>query len=191
VFNNDAAEERRMGKAGRTRKRRLRTGKGKVTKFNNGRKGRAKPKKEPLKEPVKRKVKRKLTAEQTLAVQLMQARQVIRLKNDHIARMQIKYSDQVTALAGQISSLEAELKTTMAQLMGANNDVENRENESLAKKYGLPTGTVEYSMGPDGCFTFEEEVVEEPEPEPEPGPEPEPEPEPEASTPKPEAAESK
>ena len=99
----------------------------------------------------------KLSEIQTLGVQLMQAREIIKGKNTLLAKIQLSNSQRAQADAQRIKGLEAENGDLINQLMGAWNRAEESENEVLARKLGLPTGTISYKLGEDGAYYYEVE----------------------------------
>lgn len=162
-----------MGKGGSRRNRRrggLRKSNLKVLK---------KAKSKTAKDADGKKVRRKyLTAEQKLAVNLMQAREVIQTKNAAIANQKTAYAQELKGLHERITGLETELAAAMAQVLQAGNNTEATANEALRKEHSLPDGRIDYKIDPkSGEMYFEEPFDEEKTKAVESEPEPESEPE--------------
>lgn len=99
---------------------------------------------------------------QSMAVNLMAARETIKTKNVQLARLQQQKEAQAKADADRISDLETQVTDLTNQLMQAQIDAEDARTEVLCKELGLPRNA-EYKMGPDGNYFYE--TGAEPEPE--------------------------
>ncbi len=97
----------------------------------------------------------KLSKVQTMAVQLMSARERLKERNVLIAKARIREGNKAAADSKRISELEIENADLTDQLMGAWNRAEEAENTLLCKEQGLPVGTVNYTKDEDGLFSYE------------------------------------
>jgi hypothetical protein len=99
-----------------------------------------------------------LNAEQTIGVQLMSAREVIKQKNVFIARLQQKASKRAKEDSTRIADLEQEVTDLTDQLMQAWINAESVQNADLTTQLGLPQGTVNYQLGENGRYFYEQEA---------------------------------